>query len=133
VKKTALIAGIALLVLLVCCGGGAALFSGQSAPHNPTPSPESTGPSAVAVKPAVAKSAIGVGEWLIGKDFPAGRYHTDGPGNDQMCYWQLTTKAGAQPGQSQFVSNDVPSGPAYVTLKVGEFFKTYGCKKWTRA
>jgi hypothetical protein len=138
VKKWLIPTIIGAVMLLACCGIGGAIFSGMGAPDNPTPTPASVATSAAhapaapskAAKPAAAKG-VKDGEWLVGTDVPAGRYQSSGPDGNYMCYWQLTTEAGAQPGEQAFLSNDAPPGHAYVTLKKGEYFKTSHCGPWT--
>jgi hypothetical protein len=132
--KGVLVGATFALLILVCCGGGLSALSsmGTSAPDNPIPAPVTTGASTPASVEATAKaSGIKNGQWLVGTDVPAGRYQSAGPDGDYMCYWQLTTTPNAQPGDPAFLTNDSPSGHAYVTLKKGEYFTTSHCGTWT--
>jgi hypothetical protein len=133
-KKWIITAIAGAVIVLACCGGGAALFSGMGAPDNPTPTPVATtvpvNSEPSALKPTQAKS-VKDGEWLVGTDVPAGRYQSSGPSGDFMCYWQLTTEPGAQPGEKTFLTNDSPPGHAYVTLRKGQYFQTSHCGPWT--
>lgn len=122
----------AFVLLLVCCGGGYAIFSGVGPPKIDTPapvSPTTTEPGSPIVKP-VAASGIPDGEWLIGEDYPAGTYRTPGPVADRMCYWQVTTTPAAQPGDPGFLKNDAPPGPARIVLSKGQYFTTKFCRPW---
>ncbi|MFF2215039.1 hypothetical protein [Streptomyces antibioticus] len=59
-----------------------------------------------------------------------GTYTTKGPVDPAYdCYW---ARMGDATGDS-ILANDLTSGRAIVTLKEGEFFKTSGCKPWTRS
>ncbi|MEU9979522.1 hypothetical protein [Streptomyces sp. NPDC051014] len=59
-----------------------------------------------------------------------GTYTTKGPADPASdCYW---ARMGDASGAS-ILANDLTSGRAIVTLQEGEFFKTSGCKPWTRS
>ncbi|MFE2530425.1 hypothetical protein [Streptomyces sp. NPDC059371] len=59
-----------------------------------------------------------------------GTYTTKGPADAAYsCYW---ARMGDASGDS-ILANDVTAGRAIVSLKEGEFFKTSGCKPWTRS
>jgi hypothetical protein len=59
-----------------------------------------------------------------------GTYTTKGPADAAYrCYW---ARMGDASGES-ILANDLSAGRAIVTLKEGEFFKTSGCKPWTRS
>ncbi|MER6432094.1 hypothetical protein ABT272_30875 [Streptomyces sp900105245] len=59
-----------------------------------------------------------------------GTYTTKGPADSAYdCYW---ARMGDASGES-ILANDLTSGRAIVTLDEGEFFKTSGCKPWTRS
>lgn len=132
--KKILLGVAAAVILLVCCGGGVALLA---APNNPTPiglstSAPTTAPASTVTVPG-RPGGIKDGEWLVGKDVPAGRYHSPGPADGLMCYWQKTTAPDAQPGEKTFITNDSPPGPSYVSLVAGQYFTTSHCGEWTRA
>jgi hypothetical protein len=132
--KKALIALGALVVLLVCCGVGGALFAGVDAPDAHLPAPASSSPatkSPAPVRPVTAAKSLKDGQWLIGTDAPAGRYQSSGPDRGLFCYWQITTDPTAEPGQKGFITNDAPPGRSYVNLRKGQYFKTSNCGPWT--
>ncbi|MET8409688.1 hypothetical protein ABZV34_16600 [Streptomyces sp. NPDC005195] len=59
-----------------------------------------------------------------------GTYTTKGPADPaSSCYW---ARMGDASGGS-ILANDLTTGRAIVSLKEGEFFKTSGCKPWTRS
>lgn len=59
-----------------------------------------------------------------------GTYTTKGPADPAYdCYWARMGDASG----GAILSNDLTAGRAIVTLKEGEFFKTSGCKPWTRS
>lgn len=59
-----------------------------------------------------------------------GTYTTKGPAAPAYdCYW---ARMGDASGES-ILANDLTGGRAIVTLSEGEFFKTSGCKPWTRS
>ena len=125
------------------CAVGTAIYGNATSPTTPAPvdptfesSPLATGSPTqagkVPPKPKQAKS-FGNGEWLVGVDIAPGRYQSNGPDGGPLCYWQITTVPGAQPGDQGFVSNDLPSGHVYVSLKKGQYFESRHCAPWTKA
>jgi hypothetical protein len=59
-----------------------------------------------------------------------GTYTTKGPADQSFrCYWARMSDASGE----SISANDLTSGRAIVALKEGEFFKTSGCKPWTRS
>jgi hypothetical protein len=59
-----------------------------------------------------------------------GTYTTKGPADPASdCYW---ARMGDASGES-ILANDLTAGRAIVALEEGEFFKTSGCKPWTRS
>lgn len=134
--------GLIVLATLVAAAIGACAFAGVTISRPPTPIQSSTAVSAPttvagstqAADPpskAAQKAATGIvdGEWLVGTDVPAGRYHAP-PGAN--CYWQLATTPGARVGEPGFITNAAPVGPAYVMLRAGQYFQTSGCGLWTK-
>jgi hypothetical protein len=141
--KGVLVGVTAAIVLLVCCGVGSSALSnmGGGAPDNPIPAPASSAPVAdVTVSPSdsvtvddqaaanSSKTSISDGQWQIGIDKRSGKYLTAG---GDGCYWELTTLAGAEPGDAGYVDNGLPNGRAFLTLKAGEYFTTSNCGTWT--
>lgn len=131
------VAAVALSLTCVACAIGGAIYG------NSPSSATSANPTPDAVKPSVTQTAsprgkvppkpagIGTGEWRVGVDVSPGRYQSNGPDGDFMCYWQLTTEPGARPGDPAFLTNDVPPGHAYIDLKAGQYFSTSHCQPWT--
>jgi hypothetical protein len=61
-----------------------------------------------------------------------GTYTTKGPaGQSSDCSWARMRDASGQ--AASVIADDLSSGRATVTLEEGEFFKTSGCKPWTRS
>jgi hypothetical protein len=61
-----------------------------------------------------------------------GTYTTKGAADQvSSCYWARMRDASGQSGS--IITNDLTPGRAIVTLEEGEFFKTSGCKPWTRS
>lgn len=59
-----------------------------------------------------------------------GTYTTKGPADPSYdCYWTRMKDASGQ----SILANDLTAGRAIVALEEGEFFKTSGCKPWTRS
>ncbi|MFJ8719526.1 hypothetical protein ACIRD9_41250 [Streptomyces violaceus] len=59
-----------------------------------------------------------------------GTYTSKGPADQSSsCYWARMRDASAE----SIITNDLTAGRAIVSLKEGEFFKTSGCKPWTRS
>lgn len=139
-RKPVVIGLIIAAVILICCGGGIAAIAGMGggAPDNPIPEPGTStttaratvSPSDAVAKPPAAKG-IKDGGWLVGRDVPAGRYHSAGPADGLFCLWTKTTTPDAQPGEKGFITNDAPPGPSYVSLAAGQYFTTSHCGTWT--
>lgn len=131
---------LGLFVALLCGFGGVALIGSagdktNGAPTNtpsPTPNPGPSGGVAKKVAKAVAPT-IGEGAWKVGTDVKPGKYSTVGAADSviPLCYWDV--RAGSETGDitAQGVSNKA-TAKGYVTLKSGEYFKTSGCKPWTK-
>jgi hypothetical protein len=149
VKPGTIVAVVLAVVLAgscIACAIGGALYGNTVGSSTPTPdepttdvAQASTSPAAtasprdkVSAKPKAAKG-FGNGEWLVGVDIAPGRYQSDGPEDGYLCYWQLTTVPGATPGEPGFVTNDVPDGHVYVSLKKGQYFQSRRCAPWTAA
>lgn len=134
-KSILAVIGGGVILFLLCCGLGTAFFAGADNPDAITPVPTSSAAAVAPTQQAKTKKLPGVrdGEWLVGTDITPGRYKTAGPAGDFMCYWQIATVAGAEPGSPDFVNNDVPSGQAYVNLKKGQYFTTNRCQPWLKA
>ncbi|MFE9018966.1 hypothetical protein ACFYNL_10395 [Streptomyces sp. NPDC007808] len=61
-----------------------------------------------------------------------GTYTSKGPADQELdCYWARMRNASGQSESS--IANDLAAGRAIVKLTEGEFFKTSGCKPWTRS
>ncbi|MFJ2006678.1 hypothetical protein [Streptomyces chartreusis] len=61
-----------------------------------------------------------------------GTYTAKGPaGGGLGCYWSRMRDASGR--SDSIIANDLAAGRAIVTLAEGEFFKTSGCKPWTRS
>jgi hypothetical protein len=61
-----------------------------------------------------------------------GTYTTKGPATQvASCYWARMRDASGEIGS--IIANDLATGRAIVTMAEGEFFKTFGCKPWTRS
>lgn len=59
-----------------------------------------------------------------------GTYTTKGPADGSSgCYWARMQDASGQ----SITANDLTTGRALVSLEEGEFFKTSGCKPWTKS
>ncbi|MBT2392322.1 hypothetical protein J7E87_23595 [Streptomyces sp. ISL-1] len=60
-----------------------------------------------------------------------GTYTSMGPADGSSgCYWARMSDASGD--SSSILANDMTEGRAIVTLNEGEFFKTSGCKPWTK-
>ncbi|WP_455358241.1 hypothetical protein [Streptomyces sp. SYSU K21746] len=60
-----------------------------------------------------------------------GTYKSKGPADgSSSCYWARMSDASGD--TSSILANDISAGSAIVTLNEGEFFKTSGCKPWTK-
>lgn len=76
-------------------------------------------------------AGVGPGDYEVGPDIKPGKYKTKGPLVDDVypnCYWERH-----KPGVDSFagiIKNDNTQGPATVTVKQGEMFKTSGCQPW---
>lgn len=103
------------------------LLAGCSDPASRKPSkPESV---------ALPSAGRGVtdGTYLVGKDIPAGMYRTLGvlPGSGtQLCIWERAKDDSGS--YDSFLDSRSGTGPDRVTLRAGEYFRTDGCKPWTR-
>ncbi|MGV9707468.1 hypothetical protein [Streptomyces sp. NPDC003483] len=71
-----------------------------------------------------------VAEALDDEYIAPGTYTTKGPADPASdCYWARMADASG----ASILANDLTAGRAIVTLEEGEFFKTSGCKPWTRS
>lgn len=68
----------------------------------------------------------GSGTYLVGTDVPAGVYRTAGPTQGHaICYFAWLADTGAD---ARIVDNSTTAGPATVTVRDGQVFKTSGCQ-----
>jgi hypothetical protein len=127
-------------VTAALCLGGVSLLTLASAAKDVTAPLVATPRQSVGSKPASAKpkapsNAIGAGGWRVGRDVAAGAYRTTGAEDDgamTLCYWEVRTD-GKPDGAigAQGASNKIAE-PGNVDLKKGQYFKTSGCKPWTK-
>jgi hypothetical protein len=73
-------------------------------------------------------SSFGNGQFAVGIDIAAGTYSTSGGGS---CYWERESGFGGT--LSNIITNNLPTGPAIVTISSSDVgFKSQGCGTWTR-
>lgn len=75
------------------------------------------------------EEAIPDGTWLIGRDFPPGKYRTTFATSD--CYW-AKYQVGKDPLLDNVENNHNGGGNLQVTLLGGQFFETDFCGSWTK-
>lgn len=126
-RKRVAIAAVFSAALVVgglsACGPNKAATGGRS---------EASKSEATHHKAAGPAKSFGQGTYKVGKDVQAGTYRTDGPSSADMpnCYWARAKDASGE--LTSIIANDLPMGPASVTLKSGEYVSTHGCKDWTK-
>lgn len=136
---------IAIATVGVLCGGGL-LVAGVNSATSTLPVAEQETPgeivgsaSATAAKKAApaASSVVTVksGEWLVGKEIPAGTYRTAGADDNGVvlyCYWTIRQSDDSAAHYLDSGAVDSKSEPGRVTVKKGNVFKTSGCKAWVK-
>lgn len=76
------------------------------------------------------RTVWGDGTYKVGSEIKAGTYRTKGDRDKVGCYWERLKSADGE--LSSVISNDVPVGPATVTVKkTDKFVKFSGGCKWT--
>ena len=97
-----------------------------------SPAPTSTAAAAAAEPtPRGPATSFGPGTYLAGRDFVAGTYRSAGPEEgESFCYWARLSNASGN--ADAIIANDLPQGPAEVTINAGEYFKSNSCQTWTR-
>jgi hypothetical protein len=94
----------------------------------PTTSPDAVPSPVAAPPPAQPRTSFSDGTYEVGVDIAPGRYKTAGDG---FCYWE---RAKSDSGElSSILANDNVDGPATVTVKTGEFFKSKRCGTWMKS
>jgi hypothetical protein len=69
------------------------------------------------------------GQFEVGTDIPAGKYKTAGS-SGANCYYEVDKDlSGSLTG---VITNGNTTGPAYATLRAGNYFKVQGCKPWQK-
>ncbi|WP_436533825.1 hypothetical protein [Actinoplanes sp. HUAS TT8] len=112
-----LAAALAVLTVPAC----AAHTPTTSSAGTSTPSPDAPSPSPSPSQP----EGIGDGNFLVGRDTPAGTYRTVYVVRN--CYWERSTSAGS------IIANDMITyapGEVTVTLGYGEAFTSKNCGRW---
>jgi hypothetical protein len=74
----------------------------------------------------IAANSFGPGMYVVGVDVSAGVYRNDGATD---CYYAWMTTSGSD---ADIVDNEITDGPATVTLRDGENFKSDRCGTWTK-
>ncbi|MFJ5301245.1 hypothetical protein [Streptomyces sp. NPDC088350] len=70
------------------------------------------------------------GMFRVGVDIAPGTYKSSG-NTDDLCYWERTKDA--EHGPNSILANDNVTGTAVVTISAQDaYFKTAGCKGWTK-
>jgi hypothetical protein len=141
-NRVLVLAGGLLVIVAGCCMGAALLSQGNddkgkgkitpsTAPVVAAPTPTAAGAAGGSAKPKPAPKpapTIGDGTWVVGEDFPAGRYRVIEPVQG-TCYWQISK---ANTNGSSIVANDiVTGGRPTVTLKKGQEFRA-DCGTWRK-
>lgn len=76
------------------------------------------------------KMAGNGGMFRVGVDIAPGTYRSTGNADD-MCYWERTKDA--EHGLNSILANNNVTGTAVVTISAKDaYFKTSGCKNWTK-
>jgi hypothetical protein len=123
-------------MLIVCIAsvlGAWAADAGKEENKVITPKSSQAASASKAGDKPVSKSVIKDGTWRVGKDVAAGKYQTQGAADSviPMCYWHTALDDSGQNIIAQGVS-DGADEQGLVTLKAGQYFKTSGCKAWTK-
>ena len=149
--RTAVKAGIAVVIALALLGIGAAIGSagsgesGSAAAGKPaaaptvtktqyvaTPGPTITKIKRIRVKPQGPKGAInGDGVFVVGTDIPPGVYHTTGAvgGTAGNCYIALLSSTNTD----DIIDNNNVTGPDTITVGSGvHAVESQGCQPWHR-
>lgn len=124
-KKT-LVAISALL--LTACTVTPRTVTVETAPAT-SPIPTASVASPIPVGP---QTSFFDGMYEVGVDIKPGRYKTTGASKDAFfpnCYWERLKNPSGE--FDAIISNGNTTGPAYVTLKKGEFVSSEGCNNWT--
>jgi hypothetical protein len=124
-KVAWIVVGIAVLLLTLFCGAVALMdFGPKDRSTAVIPSPIGAPP------PTKGKSGVGEGMFLVGQDMEAGTYKTKGMARDAaLCYWHVAPDTTDSRIRVQGLANKEVQ-PGWVTLKVGDWFKTSGCQPW---
>jgi hypothetical protein len=124
-KRRTLIAAVVAVFVVSCIYALAKVSdvpdSRPAAAHNP------------GLSEAIRKGKpIGDGTYKVGRDIAPGTYRTEGPTSESIgyCYWARLADASGK--LSAIIANGNAAGPAYVTLKRGEYFETNACHTWTK-
>lgn len=108
-----------------------ATVKGDAKPQ-PTVTVTKTAKAKPAKTEAPSSTISGDGEYLVGKDMPAGTYKTAGSDNelDLPCYWERAKDSSGE--FDSIIANGNPKGQSRVTVNRGEVFKSQGCKDWVK-
>lgn len=79
----------------------------------------------IAEKEAKANTVSGDGMYEVGSDMKPGRYKTSGSPD---CYYAILNSTDT----SDIADNNLPGGPAFVTVREGQYFESRGCADWVR-
>jgi hypothetical protein len=147
--RTAVKAGIAVVIALALLGIGAAIGSagsggkGSAAAGKPaptvtktqyvaTPGPTITKIRRIRIKPPGPKGEIsGDGVFVVGTDIPPGTYHTTGAvgGSAGNCYVALLSSTNTE----DIIDNNNVTGPDTITVGSGvHAVESEGCNTWHR-
>jgi hypothetical protein len=79
-----------------------------------------------ATENTIASNSFGEGMYVVGVDVAAGVYRNEGAAG---CYYAWMSSSASD---SDIVDNELTDGPATVTLRDGENFKSNRCGTWTK-
>lgn len=74
----------------------------------------------------IAANSFGDGMHVVGINVASGIYRNEGV---ESCYYAWMSSTGSD---ADIVDNDLTDGPATVTLREGENFRSDGCGTWTK-
>jgi cell division protein FtsL len=74
----------------------------------------------------VQASQFGDGQYTVGQTVTPGVYRENAGGD---CYYEWASSTASD---ASIVSNDIPGGPATVTLRTGDIFSSSRCGTWTK-
>ena len=135
-KKTALFVTLgAMIAIVLVCGLGVHAVMTSTTATSPATTGTWTGPydpkTGIPTSATAAPHTLLVadGQYLVGKDIPAGRYHTAGAVG-AGCYYEVAKDSSG--ALTSIVTNGNTVGPHYAMLAAGQLFTSQGCKPWQK-